>query len=122
MEKFLNLPVSLIHVIAGIFSVCAVVSFFCSFKKSIQLHSIKVSVISFIGTLALFSNNGFVYFASVFIIATAITETEFLEKIAAIIRGNKEYFDYLNKINSRNEEDISNTESSPSVPEESNPE
>ena len=47
-----------------------------------------------IGALTVFANNVWVYFASVFIIATVITETAFLHNLAAIIRGIKHNFDY----------------------------
>ena len=89
------LPPSFIQTLAGIFSICAIVAFSISFKKSIRLHSIRLFAIMLISALALFSNNAWVYFASVFIIATTITETEFLQNLAAIIRGDKHYFDYL---------------------------
>lgn len=112
------MKIEFIHIIAGMFSICAIIAFFCSLKKSIQVHSIRLCAIALIGALALFANNGFVYSVSVFIIATTITETEFLEKIAAILRDNKHYFDYLNKIKSRNEGVIPNGKSSPSVPKE----
>jgi hypothetical protein len=49
---------------------------------------------SFVLALAFISNNGFVYVSSVFIIASLITELEFLEKIAAIMFKNESYFKY----------------------------
>lgn len=88
-------PPSFIQLLAGILSFCAIIAFGLSFKKSIQSHSIRLFAILLIGAIALFSNNGWVYFASVFIIATAMTETTFLQNLAAIIRGDKHYFDYL---------------------------
>lgn len=92
MEKFL--PSTFIQIIAGIFSICSIIAVLCSIKRTIRTHSIRIFAISFISALALFSDNGWVYFASVFIIATVITETEFLQNLAAIIRGSKPYFDY----------------------------
>jgi hypothetical protein len=41
------------------------------------------------------ANNGFVYAAGVFVVATLVTELQFLEKLAAIIWNRKEYWDYL---------------------------
>lgn len=65
-----------------------------SFIPKIRHHSIKLFAIVFITSLAIYSNNWGVYFVSVIIIATLMTELEFLQNIAAIIRGNKHYFDY----------------------------
>jgi len=87
------LPMSFVHLLAGILSIYSIIAFFCSFWKSIRTHSIRLSAIMFIGALTLFSNHGWTYFASVSIIATAITETEFLQNLAAIIRGSEHYFD-----------------------------
>lgn len=92
MEKLL--PLSFIQIIAGIFSICAIITFFLSIKQSIRSHTLRLFAISLISALALFCNNGWVYFACVFIIATAITEIEFLQNLAAIIRGSKRYWDY----------------------------
>ncbi len=92
MENFL--PPSFIELVAGIFSICSIIAILCSIKSDIRTCSIRVFSISSIIALALFSDNGWVYFASVFIIATVITETEFLQNLAAIIRGSKPYFDY----------------------------
>jgi|GEM_PF-2380307 len=92
MEKLL--PLSFIQLVAGIFSVVSIIALFCSINKVIRTHTIRIFAISAIAALTLFSNNGWVYFASVFIIATTITETEFLQNLAAIIRGSKPYFDY----------------------------
>ena len=54
----------------------------------------RVSAILFVVSLSLFANNGYCYFAAIFIIATAVTQLDFLQNLAAIIRGSKEYFDY----------------------------
>jgi len=92
MEKYL--PLSFIQLVAGIFSFCTIIAFFLSLKSSIRHHSLRLFSISLISTLSLFCNHVTVYFASVFIIATSITETEFLQNLAAIIRDSKEYFRY----------------------------
>jgi hypothetical protein len=44
-----------------------------------------------------------VYFAAVFIIATAVTELEFLHILAAIVRGDKNYFDFRREFLTRDE-------------------
>ena len=58
-------------------------------------HATRLGAIFLITSLALYSNNAAVYFATVFILASAVTELAFLEKLAAIIRVSKEYFDYM---------------------------
>jgi hypothetical protein len=50
-----------------------------------------IGVILTVG-LALVSNNAFVYIISILIIATIITELEFLEKLMAILWKNSDYF------------------------------
>tara|TARA_R110000850_G_scaffold263721_1_gene392602 strand:+ start:835 stop:1644 length:810 start_codon:yes stop_codon:yes gene_type:complete len=56
-----------------------------------------------VGVLVLFANSPYTYFASVFIVATAVTQLEFLQNLAAIIRGSKEYFEYQKETQSRGE-------------------
>ncbi|MBI3601920.1 MAG: hypothetical protein HY209_03400 [Candidatus Omnitrophica bacterium] len=92
MDKFI--PSSFIQVIGGVFSFLALVSFLASFRKSIRPHSVRLFAIALISAVTLFANNSWVYFVSVFIIATAVTETEFLQNFVAIIRGDRHYFDY----------------------------
>lgn len=81
-----------ILIIAGLLA--AVISFF----KSVRQHAIKLFVVMFITALAIYSNNWAVYFISVIIIATLITELDFLQNIVAIIRDNKYYFKYRKTI------------------------
>lgn len=45
-------------------------------------------------TLSVLANNAWCYFAAIFIVGTTITKLEFLQIIAAIIRGDNKYFDY----------------------------
>ncbi|BDW94847.1 hypothetical protein MACH10_05320 [Thalassospira tepidiphila] len=45
-------------------------------------------------SLALFSSHWVTYFAAIFIVATAVTELEFLQNLAAIIRKDENYFNY----------------------------
>jgi hypothetical protein len=56
--------------------------------------AIRLGAMLLVVALALYSNNAWNYFAAIFITASAVTELEFLERLAAIIRGSKEYFDY----------------------------
>ena len=45
-------------------------------------------------SLTLFANNFWIYFLCMLVIATSITNVEFLENIAAIIRNSDSYFKY----------------------------
>jgi len=57
-------------------------------------HALRLTGLFALSAIALFSNNVWCYFAAVFIVATAVTQLEFLQNLAAIIRGSKEFFDY----------------------------
>ncbi len=67
---------------------------FASLIPGIRGHTTRLLAILLVVGLALFSNYWVTYFAALFIVATAVTELEFLQNLAAIIRGNKEYFEY----------------------------
>lgn len=54
-------------------------------------------------SLALFSSHAVTYFAAIFIIATAVTELEFLQNLAAIIRKDENYFNYKKEILTKEE-------------------
>jgi hypothetical protein len=49
----------------------------------------------FVVSLCFAANNAFVYPLGILIVATLVTELEFLEKIAALLWNRKEYWDYL---------------------------
>lgn len=72
----------------------SVIFAFISLVKTKVEHGLRMSAIIFIVSLSLFANNGFCYFGAIFIIATVVTQLDFLQNLAAIIRGSKEYFDY----------------------------
>jgi len=101
---------------AGLLVSALVISLF-SFKKSLRSHSLRLSAILLVITLCLFSNHVSTYFAALFIVGTVVTELEFLQTLAAILRGNKHYFDYAketirdseveNKISKEVKQDIS---------------
>jgi hypothetical protein len=91
-------PKTFNDIFAALFSLVSVMAIFISLKNSLRSHSIRLCAIALIGGLSLFCNNVWVYAASVFIIATAITETEFLQNLAAILRGSSHYFDYKKAI------------------------
>ena len=72
----------------------AVVFLLTSLIPCIRSHSTRLLALLLVVGLALFANHPVTYFAALFIVATAVTELEFLQNLAAIIRGNKEYFQY----------------------------
>lgn len=71
-------------------SLCLAISF-CEKK---QPHATKLFSIILVTALSLFASHWTTYFAAIFIVATAVTELEFLQNLAAIIRKDKNYFDY----------------------------
>ncbi|WP_462250978.1 hypothetical protein [Ekhidna sp.] len=79
-------------------------------------YLLRITAIFLVVSVSLFANNAYCYFASIFIIATAVTQLDFLQNLAAIIRGSKEYFDYkketipVNEIEKSKEEEIEEAE------------
>lgn len=69
---------------------CLLSSYFYEDKR----HTTKTFSILIIASLALFSAHWVTYFAAIFIIATAVTELDFLQTLAAIIRKDKNYFEF----------------------------
>jgi len=68
---------------------------FISLSKNKLEHSLRMASILFIVSVSLFASNGWCYFGAIFIIATAVTQLDFLQNLAAIIRsGGEKYFDY----------------------------
>ncbi|CAG1065757.1 hypothetical protein BAC1_01346 [uncultured bacterium] len=92
MEYFV--PNSFIETLAGLIICLALVLGFVSLIPVLRSHAIRLLALFVVAALSLFSNHWSTYFAGIFIIATAVTELEFLQNLAAIIRGNKDYFDY----------------------------
>ena len=54
-------------------------------------HVIKLLGSLMVIGLSLIANSAFIYAVSIFIIATLVTDLEFLEKLAAIVWDRKEY-------------------------------
>lgn len=71
-------------------SLCLAISF-CESNKS---HATKLFSIMLVAALSFFSSHWTTYFAAIFIVATAVTELEFLQNLAAIIRKDENYFNY----------------------------
>jgi hypothetical protein len=86
-ENFRELLSASMFVVAIIFS-------FLSLSKNWREHSLRMTGLFLLVGLALFAHNAYSYFATLFIVATAVTQPEFLQNLAAIIRGSKEYFEY----------------------------
>jgi hypothetical protein len=85
-------PLSFVQAVGGVLCGSALVFSFISLFDGARTHAIRILAVFFVVALSLFANHVTVYFAAVFIIATAVTELEFLQTLAAILRGNKEYF------------------------------
>jgi len=89
------MPENFLHVVGGLTLILGLLaliySLFCDRKRGVGL---KITGILFLITLASLANSFWVYFAAIFIIATLVTELDFLQNLAAIIRGSKEYFEY----------------------------
>ena len=97
---------------------------FLSLLKNGREHCLRMAGLFLLASLALFAHNAYSYFAALFIVATAVTQLEFLQNLAAIIRGSKEYFDYQREYLSQKEvensieKDVKEIEAAPSeIPE-----
>lgn len=92
------LPISFLQLLAGVLCIVATIFASLSLLSFFRSHALRLSAIIFVAALSLFCNNAWNYFAALFIIATAVTEIEFLQNLAAIIRGDKHYFAYKQAI------------------------
>ena len=88
------LPKSFIEALSGALIILAMFLVVCALFPRIRSCATRLFAIILVAALALFCNKIVTYFAALFIIATAVTELEFLQNLAAIIRGDKSYFDY----------------------------
>jgi hypothetical protein len=95
-ENFRELLSSIAFLLGILFSVASIPAYW-------REHCIRMTGLFLLVGLALFANSPSVYFATVFIVATAVTQLEFLQNLAAIIRGSKEYFDYQKEFLSQKE-------------------
>jgi hypothetical protein len=87
----------------------AVIFTFWSMHSGSRAQATKLLAVCFIAGFSLCSNHPTTYFAAIFIIATAVTELEFLQNLAAIIRGNSDYFDYKKEALSKEEKESKET-------------
>lgn len=91
MEKYL--PASFLESLGGGLAIIAVIAGIASLFPSTRAHNLRMMAILIISSVSLFSNSVSTYLVAMFVIATAVTEIEFLQTLAAIISGNKDYFD-----------------------------
>lgn len=83
----------------------AIVFSLISLQRDLRAHALRLSGLFLLASIAFRSHNAWVYSASVFIIATAVTQLEFLQNLAAILRGaGREYFSY--KKEAMSQEDV----------------
>lgn len=96
MESILEIfkPDTYPNLIGSLLIFVSIICLFTSFFEIHKKHATKVFSILIVTSLALFSSYWATYFAAIFIVATAVTELEFLQTLAAIIRKDKNYFDF----------------------------
>ena len=95
------IPKSFVQLLAGGMTVIAIILVVISIFSNVRSHATRLLAIMLVTSLALFSDHWTTYFAGIFIIATAVTELEFLQNLAAILRGDKNYFDYRKAISGK---------------------
>lgn len=91
-------PSSYQHFIGSIVLLFAFICLFITFKDKQKSHATKLFSMLLVIAIALFSAHWITYFAAIFIIATAVTELEFLQNLAAIIRKDENYFKFKQEI------------------------
>jgi hypothetical protein len=101
MDKIL--PNSFVNALAGFTLLVGVVLLLLSLIPKIRARTTRIFAIFFVVGLALFSNHWTTYFASILIIATAVTELNFLQNLVAIISQNRYYFDYQRELITKDE-------------------
>jgi len=79
---------------AGFAFVGLIVATICIFLPRPQSVSIKLLGSLMVLALAFAANNGFVYSLAIFIVATLVTDLDFLEKIAALFWNRDKYWEY----------------------------
>ena len=97
------IPTNFREILSGFLFLIGIIFSFLSLNENRKNHSLRLTGLFFLSAIALFSNDIWCYFAAVFIVATAVTQLAFLQNLAAIIRGSKEYFDYQKEFLTQNE-------------------
>lgn len=80
--------------LAAGFSIVGLVVAICNFFSRSQIVSIKLLGSLMVLALAFAANSAVVYFLAIFIVATLVTDLDFLEKIAAIFWNRDKYWEY----------------------------
>ncbi|MEZ9576311.1 MULTISPECIES: hypothetical protein [unclassified Vibrio] len=83
--------------------IVALICMFLTFNEKKRSHATKLFAIMVVVSLAFFSSHWATYFAAIFIVATAVTELDFLQNLAAIISKDKNYFDYRKEVLSKDQ-------------------
>ncbi|MEG3620178.1 hypothetical protein V5T82_17065 [Magnetovibrio sp. PR-2] len=89
---------SLLHTpktLAAIFALTALLGIITIFRNANQKLQTQLIGSLFVLAIAFSSNDNWVYFISIFVVATTITDTQFLEKIFALSMRSEKFFDYL---------------------------
>ncbi len=84
------LPGSFIELLAGILLLAALVFTLASLFKENKRPITRLAAILFVSSLCLFSDNGWIYFVGVFIIATAIIDLDFIQNVVGIFKGTRQ--------------------------------
>lgn len=87
-------PKTFMEFVGGISLIAAISFIALSVKKSLRQYLHKVSGLLLLIAVGAYAENVWCYLVIVFIIGTTVTELEFLQNIAAIIRGSEAYFKY----------------------------
>lgn len=95
-ENILNTcyPLFFLELLAGLLLILVLVISLLLFIPKIHSKLLKIISIFLIISLTLFANNFWIYFLCTLVIATSITNVDFLENIAAIVRNSDSYFNY----------------------------
>ncbi|SHF56992.1 hypothetical protein SAMN02745753_02215 [Marinomonas polaris DSM 16579] len=87
-------PDSYINLIGTVALLVSILCLFITFWEKQRSQATKLFSIMLVASLSFFSSHWATYFAAIFIVATAVTELEFLQNLAAIIRKDENYFKY----------------------------
>lgn len=87
-------PLNYLHIIGTLSLIVAMLCLVATFYEKKKSHATKLFAIMLVSSISFFASHGVIYFVAVFVVATAVTELEFLQTLAAIISRDKNYFDF----------------------------
>ncbi len=94
MFGFENHPATFYRMVAASYIlIVSVILIFFTFFRAVHSRAYELSIASMVVSIALYSQNNWIYAISLFIIGTGFTSTKYLENLAAIVFRNKGYFD-----------------------------